>query len=148
MLAGVSSDYYLQLEQGRDRNPSLQVLEALARVLQLDDAATVYLHRLAAPLPQRRRSETVPAQVAQLLDSIGLPAFIANRYFDVLACNPLMTALEPNVRVGENRLRSAFLDSGEQALHPDWRQTATAVRRLLSQPGRARGRRSSPRFAR
>jgi len=33
MLAGISSDYFLRLEQGRDRNPSIQVLEALARVL-------------------------------------------------------------------------------------------------------------------
>jgi hypothetical protein len=32
MLAGISSDYYLRLEQGRDRNPSVQVLDALARV--------------------------------------------------------------------------------------------------------------------
>jgi len=40
MLAGISSDYYLRLEQGRDRNPSMQVLEALARVLQLDQAAS------------------------------------------------------------------------------------------------------------
>jgi DNA-binding XRE family transcriptional regulator len=36
MLAGISSDYYLRLEQGRDRNPSVQVLEALAGVLHLD----------------------------------------------------------------------------------------------------------------
>jgi transcriptional regulator with XRE-family HTH domain len=43
MLAGISSEYYLRLEQGRDRNPSVQVLEALARVLQLDNAATDYL---------------------------------------------------------------------------------------------------------
>ena len=43
MLAGISSDYYLRLEQGRDRNPSIQVLEAIARVLRLDQAATDYL---------------------------------------------------------------------------------------------------------
>jgi transcriptional regulator with XRE-family HTH domain len=36
LLAGISCDYYLRLEQGRDRNPSMQVLEAVARVLQLD----------------------------------------------------------------------------------------------------------------
>jgi transcriptional regulator with XRE-family HTH domain len=40
MLAGISSDYYLRLEQGRDRNPSAAVLEALARVLNLDQVAT------------------------------------------------------------------------------------------------------------
>ena len=51
MLAGISADYYLRLEQGRDRNPSIQVLEALARVLHLDQAATDYLLGLAAPRP-------------------------------------------------------------------------------------------------
>ncbi|MFI1036056.1 helix-turn-helix domain-containing protein, partial [Streptomyces sp. NPDC020951] len=43
MLAGISADYYLRLEQGRDRNPSLQVLEALADVLNLDTDATAHL---------------------------------------------------------------------------------------------------------
>jgi hypothetical protein len=44
LLAGVSSDYYVRLEQGRDRNPSPQVLDALARALQLNDEATAHLH--------------------------------------------------------------------------------------------------------
>ncbi len=54
MLAGISSDYYLRLEQGRDHNPSVQVLESLARVLRLDETATAYLIRLAAPQAQCR----------------------------------------------------------------------------------------------
>jgi hypothetical protein len=66
----------------------------------------------------------VPPQIAQLLTVIGLPAFVEGRFLDVLAANPLATALSPNVRVGENRLRSVFLDPAEQALHPDWEQTA------------------------
>ena len=78
MLAGISSDYYLRLEQGRDRNPSMQVLEALARVLQLDLAATDYLLELAAPKPRHRqprpRREQVTAGIRSLLDVIGLPA--------------------------------------------------------------------------
>jgi transcriptional regulator with XRE-family HTH domain len=124
MLAGVSSDYYLRLEQGRDRNPSVPVLEALARVLRLDEAGTSYLRQLASPPPPRRSQEALPEAAAQLLQTIGLPAFVANRYFDVLACNQLMTAVEPSIRVGANRLRSVFLDRDEQALHPDWRHTA------------------------
>ena len=52
-LAGISADYYLRLEQGRDRNPSPQVLEALARVLGLDAAATAYLLSLSAARPAR-----------------------------------------------------------------------------------------------
>ncbi|GAA4706861.1 helix-turn-helix transcriptional regulator [Nocardioides conyzicola] len=128
MLAGISADYYLRLEQGRDRNPSVQVLEALAHVLQLDATATDYLLRLGAPKPRNRarrpRPETVPTATAQLLTVIGLPAFIEGRYLDVLAANPLVTALSPNVRVGENRLRSVFLDPAERDLHPDWERTA------------------------
>lgn len=129
MLAGISSDYYLRLEQGRDRNPSTQVLDALARVLQLDEAGTHYLHDLAAAPARRRRRrprrETVPASIEQLLDALGLPAFVEGRYFDVLAANRFAQVLSPNLRVGRNRLRSVFLDPGERALFPDWEQVAT-----------------------
>jgi transcriptional regulator with XRE-family HTH domain len=129
MLAGISSDYYLRLEQGRDRNPSIQVLEALARVLDLDQAATDYLLSLALPRPRHRRRrprrETVPAGIRQLLDVLGLPAFVEGRYFDVLAANSLARALSPNLQAGQNRLRAVFLDPAEKALYPDWEQ-ATA----------------------
>ena len=47
MLAGISADYYLRLEQSRDKHPSSQVLDALALALQLDIKATAYLHQLA-----------------------------------------------------------------------------------------------------
>lgn len=127
MLAGISADYYLRLEQGRDRNPSVQVLEAIARVLQLDATATSYLLDLGAPRSRSRaprpRRETVPVETAQLVSVIGLPAFVEGRFLDVLATNPLATALSPNVRVGENRLRSLFLDPAERALLPDWERT-------------------------
>jgi transcriptional regulator with XRE-family HTH domain len=131
MLGGISADYYLRLEQGRDRNPSVQVLEALARVLGLDQAATDYLLGLAAPQPlQRRRRpkrESVPSGVRQLLDVVGLPAFVEGRYFDVLAANSLAHALSPNLQVGHNRLRSVFLDPAEQALYPDWDQATAGL---------------------
>lgn len=129
LLAGISSDYYLRLEQGRDRNPSVQVLESLARVLQLDAVATDHLVGLAAPRPRRRarrpRREVVPAGVQQLLAVLGLPAFVEGRCFDVLATNDLAVALSPNLQVGANRLRAVFLDPGERALYPDWEE-ATA----------------------
>lgn len=127
MLAGISSDYYLRLEQGRDRNPSAQVLDSLARVLQLDQAGADYLHGLASPARRRRRRvrrEVVPASIAQLLDTLGLPAFVEGRYFDVLAANRLAHVLSPNLRIGRNRLRSVFLDPDERALFPDWELVA------------------------
>jgi transcriptional regulator with XRE-family HTH domain len=121
-LAGISADYYLRLEQGRDRNPSRHVLEALARVLGLDASATQYLLGLSAERtgPRRPRREVVPTGIRQLLDSLGLPAFVENRMFDVLAANRLATALSPGIRPGLNRLRSLFLDEAERDLHPDW----------------------------
>src|ERR1700743_3424481 len=53
MLAGISTEYYLRLEQGKDHQPSDQVLDGLARALQLDDDATSYLRGLARPQPSR-----------------------------------------------------------------------------------------------
>ncbi|WP_214406608.1 helix-turn-helix domain-containing protein [Pseudonocardia lacus] len=120
-LAGISADYYLRLEQGRDRNPSPQVLRALARVLQLDTEATRYLMGLAAPEVRRApRPAAVPAGIRQLLDVLNVPAFVEDRTFDVLAANRLATALWPGLRPGTNRLRAVFLDPDERDLLPDW----------------------------
>ncbi|WP_214414703.1 helix-turn-helix domain-containing protein [Sphaerisporangium fuscum] len=130
MLAGISADYYLRLEQGRDRNPSAQVLESLARVLLLDDDATAYLLRLGAERPRRRRrprKETVPPGVAKLAGTLPLPAYVEGRYFDVLAANALATALSPRLVAGGNRLRDVFLDPAEQALYPDWEDAAQGM---------------------
>src|ERR1700712_4425388 len=51
LLAGVSATYYARLEQGRDRHPSAEVVEAIAGALQLDAGATRYMHELAATAP-------------------------------------------------------------------------------------------------
>jgi transcriptional regulator with XRE-family HTH domain len=124
MLAGISADYYLRLEQGRDRNPSVQVLDSLARVLQLDEASTAYLLSLGTQRPRRSRRrprrETVPVGVAKLLDTLNLPAFVEGRYFDVLAANSQAATVSPRMVAGQNRLRDVFLDPAEQALYPDW----------------------------
>ncbi|MET4783267.1 helix-turn-helix transcriptional regulator [Glaciihabitans sp. UYNi722] len=125
MLAGISADYYLRLERGRDAHPSAHVLDALVRVLRLDAVERDYLHGLVAPLPRlgkarRRTPERVPARLHQLLATVGVPAFVEGRTFDVLAANELATALSPRLRPGENRLRSLLLDPEEQAFQKDW----------------------------
>jgi transcriptional regulator with XRE-family HTH domain len=130
MLAGISVDYYLRLERGRDKNPSSQVLEALARVLRLDDVERRYLLDLPADRPRvrpRRRPERVPARLHHLLAAIGVPAFVEGRSFDVLASNPLAVALSPRLRAGQNRLRSLLLDPEEQAFHSDWAAACAAA---------------------
>jgi transcriptional regulator with XRE-family HTH domain len=124
MLAGISADYYLRLERGRDRNPSVQVLESIARVLQLDDAHFAHLLTLVAEAPRQRirrpRGQTPPAGALKLMDSLAQPAFIEGRFFDILAANRMATALSPGLAVGGNQLRDLFLDPAEQALHPEW----------------------------
>lgn len=94
LLAGTSAEYYLRLEQGRDKHPSEQVVEALARALELDHEGLTYaltlarsrtrLTKPAAPIKER-----VPVGTQMLLDTINIPAFVMNRYRDVLASNPL-----------------------------------------------------------
>ncbi|MDA0180701.1 helix-turn-helix transcriptional regulator [Solirubrobacter phytolaccae] len=124
MLAGISADYYLRLERGRDRNPSVQVLESIARVLQLDDEHLAHLLTLVAGVPRPRkrrpRKETVPAGARKFMESLEQPAFIEGRYFDILAANHAARVLSPALAAGGNQLRSLFLDPAEQALHPEW----------------------------
>ncbi|WP_260981152.1 helix-turn-helix domain-containing protein [Curtobacterium pusillum] len=144
LLAGISPDYYLRLEQGRDHNPSAQVLDAVARVLQLDVEAREHLHRLAraAPAPGTPATTTADVEhvdpgVAQLIDELTVPTFVQGRFGDVLAANPLATALSPQYRSGVNLLRAVFLDPRDRELHQDWdRATEEAVSglRLLAGP--------------
>ncbi|WP_238006277.1 helix-turn-helix transcriptional regulator [Dactylosporangium sp. AC04546] len=124
MLAGISADYYLRLERGRNRNPSMQVLESIARVLHLNDEHVTHLLALACEAPRRRRSrprrQVPPPGALRLMDSLVQPAFIEDRYFDILASNSLARALSPGLAAGRNQLRDLFLDPAEQALHPEW----------------------------
>ncbi|WP_433112579.1 helix-turn-helix transcriptional regulator [Micromonospora sp. CA-246542] len=139
LLAGISPDYYLRLERGRDKNPSPQVLESLARVLQLDDIERMYLLDLAAArprTPRRKRTEHVPARVYELLAHLQIPAFVEGRAFDVLASNPMAVAFSPRLRPGQNRLRSLLLDPEERAFHQDWtKATANFIATLRTTIG-------------
>lgn len=125
MLAGISSDYYLRLEQGRDRNPSVQVLEALADVLRLDADATSYLLSLAQPAPHHPRPrasvEQAPESIVELIEGWpNNPAYVQNKYTDVLAVNALCAAISPNYAVGVNLLSAVLLDPSERDLRRDW----------------------------
>jgi transcriptional regulator with XRE-family HTH domain len=140
LLAGVSTDYYIRLEQGRDQHPSQQVLAALGRALQLDEDATAHLYRLATPPARRRRRsarpEKVPAGIVQLIESWDhTPAYVQGRYMDVLAVNPMATALAPYLAVGENIVRIAFLDPRVHDMYDDWDRvtetTAAGLRALV-----------------
>ena len=141
MLAGVSADYYVRLEQGRDQHPSEQVIEALGRALRLDEDGVAHLRRLAAPTARRRRAsrrvERVPAGILELLASLHeTPSYVYGRYMDVLAANPLATALVPYYRVGVNLVRASFLDPQIEEIHGDRdRATESAVASLRALTG-------------
>ena len=127
-LAGISSAYYLRLEQGRDTRPSAQVVDALARALRLDVNATEYLHRLATEPGGRPHSagETVANGLDQLIDQFLMPAIVASRCQDVLAANPCARALSPGFAPGQNFLRWRLLDPAARELYVDWDE-ATAI---------------------
>ncbi|MER7986771.1 helix-turn-helix transcriptional regulator [Streptomyces noursei] len=132
-LAGVSADYYVRLEQGRERNPSVQVVEALARALQLDDEATDHVHRLATPAPAcvrsrgrgRARSEEVSPVLLQLMTTWHrTPAVVLGRRLTVLAHNSLGRALFAGHTHSGDLVRLVFLDPDARAFYPDWERVA------------------------
>lgn len=125
MLAGVSAEYYLRLEQGRHRNPSAHVLEAIGRVLRLDGESITYLLDLVANNSRQKKRrrvqhETIPAGVEKLIAALPMPAFVEGRYLDILAANALAASVSPRLVVGGNRIIDVFLDPDERELLLDW----------------------------
>jgi transcriptional regulator with XRE-family HTH domain len=128
MLAGISATYYLRLEQGRDTNPSAQVVDALGRALQLDDKGIDYLHRLASAgaSPRPHATDGSVAMLRQLIDQLPLPAVILDRYGVVLDANSSASVLSPGFAPGQNLARWLVLDPAAQDLYVDW-EKATAI---------------------
>ncbi|MFI0371745.1 helix-turn-helix domain-containing protein [Actinomadura sp. 1N219] len=128
LLAGVSPSYYARIEQGRDRRPSREILEALARVLRLDDTERAYLWSLAMPRPASEddpSARVVRLGVLQLLDRwADLPAFVAGPGRDVLAGTALAARVNPAWSPGHNLIEFAFLDPRARTVYPDWDEIA------------------------
>jgi transcriptional regulator with XRE-family HTH domain len=148
MLAGVSVDYYTRLERGNASGVSENVLEALARALQLDDAERAHLFdlaRTAGSTPRRRRraaSQPVRPSVQRMLDAItAAPAFVRNGRMDLLAANRLGRAFYSqhfdSPHGPPNSARFIFLDPRAHDFYADWDKVATdAVAVLRSEAGR------------
>jgi transcriptional regulator with XRE-family HTH domain len=122
-LAGISSAYYLRLEQGRDTHPSGQVVEALAQALRLDRKAIEYLQQLASATgsrPPQPTVQTVTQRLRQLIDQVPFPAMVCNRYLDVLAANAYARALTPGATPGRNRMCTVFLDPAARERFVNW----------------------------
>ena len=140
LLTGVSVEYYARMERGDLRGVSLEVLDSLARTLQLDEAETDHLADLAKAAgptpPRRRRSEpaerTVMPTLQRFLDAVtGAPMWVRDRRLDFVAANPLGRALyaplldDPANR--GNTARFTFLNPASQIFFPDWEDNADDV---------------------
>lgn len=147
MLAGISVEYYTRLERGNTRGVSDDVLEGIARALQLDEAERAHLFHLVraanATSTQRRRptQERVRQSVQQILDSITAPAYLRNERLDILAANRLGEALYSPVfdfpTRPVNSARFMFLDPKASEFFVDWDTVAhDAVAILRAAAGR------------
>ncbi|MFC5750444.1 helix-turn-helix domain-containing protein [Actinomadura rugatobispora] len=147
-LAGISVEYLTRLEQGRDRNPSVQVLAALADALRLPPDERFLLRRLAKaaegasafPCPASTPPvHTVRPTVRALLDRLEpAPAVLLNRLSDVLAHTTGFDHLARPAGIldGErpNLLRYLFTDARARTVYPDWERVADEhIARLKSE---------------
>jgi len=146
MLAGISVEYYTRLERGNTNGVSDDVLEGIARALQLDEAERAHLFDLVRATltrtPRRRPTqERVRPGVQQILDSITAPAYVRNERLDILAANRLGEALySPVFDLSSRPINSArflFLSPKASEFFVDWDTIAhDAVAILRSAAGR------------
>src|SRR3954447_8588324 len=144
-LAGVSADYYTQLERGDVGGASDSVLNAVAHALRLDDAERLHLFDLARPEAAARLASSrgsIRPSVQRTLDAFtGGMALVRNRRWDYLAANTLGRAVYAEVFDGRtgppNHVRYVFLDERARAFFDDWAAVAHDTARLLrSEAGR------------
>lgn len=133
LLAGISSDYYVRLEQGRVGRPSEEVLRAVAIALRLEPAEEEHLFQLARPWPAADAAAEPAADIRDglrgMLDALhSTPAFVINGRMDVLTANELATALildcasTPGTRA--NAASMIFLDPIAESYYVDWENVA------------------------
>ncbi|MHB9849203.1 helix-turn-helix domain-containing protein [Streptomyces krungchingensis] len=142
-LAGVSAEYYIQIERGQVSGVSDDVLQAIAAALSLDEVETAHLFDLARAAttkaggkPSRGPSRKVPQGVQALIDAmVSAPAVVYNAHLDIVAANPLGRALYGAVHERQteppNLARFIFLDDRADEIFPDWDKAADDAVALL-----------------
>ncbi len=147
-LAGMSTDYYTRLEQGRGPHPSVPLLSSLARALRLTEDERDHLFHLAGQAPPPRRaasdSHVSPGMLHVLSRLSDTPAFVVSDLGDMLVQNPLSIALSGDYAARSGLARNGtwlwFTEPGRREAFPreDWEQhsrthvadlRATAARR-------------------
>lgn len=127
LLAGISVDYIIRLEQGRSTAPSAQVVEALVRALRLDRAERDLAFRLAGLQPPGRATlcAHLTPGVHRLLDRLsGTPVSVHDASWSLIVANDLWTALMGDLSAARGRDRNLI-----------WRHFTGAPSRVLHSPG-------------
>ena len=143
-LAGVSVDYYTQLERGDLDGASDSVLSAVARALRLDHAERLHLFDLARAGVATRLAPShgvISSELQRTLDAFTGVALVRNRRWDYLAANTLGRAVYEDMFDGRmdppNQARYVFLDERARDFFDDWPRVAHDTARILrSEAGR------------
>ena len=129
VLAGLSVDYYARLEQGRERTPSAQMVDAICTALRLGPDARDHAYRLARLAPTSRTTgEIVSAEILQLMDAVPhSAAYVVNPALRVLAANATATALIGPKQLGDLAVPYLFLDHEAHDYYAHWHSVARAT---------------------
>jgi transcriptional regulator with XRE-family HTH domain len=135
--AGISVEYLTRIEQGRDRNPSIAVVNALADALSLGPAERNHLRYLTKisggecvahprPAPPSRQVRPSVLRTLRLLEP-GI-ALVTNRMGDVLARTSAFEAVTSGTGLLDsdtpNLTRYVFTDPRARSVFPDWDDVA------------------------
>ncbi|WP_405518462.1 helix-turn-helix domain-containing protein [Streptomyces canus] len=135
--AGISVEYLTRIEQGRDRNPSIAVVNALADALSLGPAERNHLRYLTKisggecvahtrPAPPSRQVRSSVLRTLRLLEP-GI-ALVTNRMGDVLAHTSAFEAVTSGTGLLDsdtpNLTRYVFTDPRARSVFPDWDDVA------------------------
>jgi transcriptional regulator with XRE-family HTH domain len=145
MLAGISAEYYTQLERGDIRGVSEEVLAAVVRALRLNEAEQIHLADLmralnAAPVPDHDAAERdVPMTIRSIVDGLSVPALVRNRRLDIVYSNVIGKVFyyafysDGLGAPGEppNPARFVFLDALSHDFFADWDRAADDMVALL-----------------
>jgi transcriptional regulator with XRE-family HTH domain len=131
-LAGISTDYYTRLEQGRERHPSAQVLDAIARALQLTSEETGHLFLVtgqAAPSAANQPQTELGSDLRALLHPsvLRIPVAVLGRALDIVYLNSVGAAFYSGFSRTDNLLRMVFGDPAAAVFYDEWELTARAT---------------------
>jgi transcriptional regulator with XRE-family HTH domain len=129
VLSGVSADYYARLEQGRERTPSAQVVDAICHALQLTPDARAHAFRLAKLSPNSARTdEVVSPELLQTMDAFQHAiAYVTNPALRVLVANPAASAfIAPLLHRESDVVPAIFLDPVAREFYVNWEEVSRA----------------------